>query len=238
MPVWKSFRYGNVVKGKLHQIELVKMKVYGYVKAGMEMLERKQYEQAHGHFKEVIKNQPGNFEAHFGFAQALCGMEEFEHAVPHLRFIAESSSLATEVRSLPAKHPDNPLDSSSLNPSFIAAPSQSLAIQSLIQWGSALTSLSEFSDAATLCEIVLRHDKNNASAESLKEMVRKRLTHQVMEAMQTAESNLRGKWYQCPEGHVYAVGDCGRPYAESRCPDCGSTIGGLHDLAAGNKHWH
>ncbi|KXJ15388.1 E3 ubiquitin-protein ligase RNF213 [Exaiptasia diaphana] len=43
-------------------------------------------------------------------------------------------------------------------------------------------------------------------------------------------------WYECPAGHRYSIGDCGRAYQESRCPECKSEIGGTrHRLLPGNK---
>jgi len=36
------------------------------------------------------------------------------------------------------------------------------------------------------------------------------------------------KWYKCPKGHFYAIGDCGQAMQASVCPDCGSTVGGTH----------
>nr|XP_020660108.1 NFX1-type zinc finger-containing protein 1-like [Pogona vitticeps] len=44
----------------------------------------------------------------------------------------------------------------------------------------------------------------------------------VVEAMRFG----KGQWYQCPRGHLYTVGQCGRPMEESQCPECGATIGG------------
>ncbi|KAI6652351.1 E3 ubiquitin-protein ligase [Oopsacas minuta] len=35
-----------------------------------------------------------------------------------------------------------------------------------------------------------------------------------------------GQWYQCPKGHPYFIGDCGRPSVTDICPDCRSAIGG------------
>ena len=47
----------------------------------------------------------------------------------------------------------------------------------------------------------------------------------------------QGHWYKCPNGHVYAIGDCGGAMQESRCPECKATIGGTsHRLARGNTH--
>jgi hypothetical protein len=44
-----------------------------------------------------------------------------------------------------------------------------------------------------------------------------------------------GHRMQCPNGHVYVIGECGGAMETSRCPDCGATIGGAsHRLAEGN----
>ncbi|XP_058708338.1 E3 ubiquitin-protein ligase RNF213 isoform X2 [Poecile atricapillus] len=34
-------------------------------------------------------------------------------------------------------------------------------------------------------------------------------------------------WYECPNGHLCTVGECGLPMEMSRCPDCGVPIGGI-----------
>uniref|UniRef100_A0A914Q7Y4 RZ-type domain-containing protein n=1 Tax=Panagrolaimus davidi TaxID=227884 RepID=A0A914Q7Y4_9BILA len=44
------------------------------------------------------------------------------------------------------------------------------------------------------------------------------------------------KWYKCPNGHMYGIGDCGMAMVETKCPECGSVIGGQsHQLQAGNS---
>ncbi|XP_071505626.1 NFX1-type zinc finger-containing protein 1-like [Diadema antillarum] len=46
----------------------------------------------------------------------------------------------------------------------------------------------------------------------------------------------KGHWFKCPQGHVYAIGDCGGATVESTCPECGSTIGGRsHALREDNS---
>ena len=48
--------------------------------------------------------------------------------------------------------------------------------------------------------------------------------------------NIGTKWYQCPNGHAYVIGECGLAMIESRCPECGEKIGGKdHTLLATNK---
>ncbi|XP_064640121.1 NFX1-type zinc finger-containing protein 1-like [Lineus longissimus] len=47
----------------------------------------------------------------------------------------------------------------------------------------------------------------------------------------------QGHWYKCPNGHPYAIGDCGGAMVETKCPECKATIGGRnHALTAGNRH--
>ncbi|XP_062987456.1 NFX1-type zinc finger-containing protein 1-like [Elgaria multicarinata webbii] len=54
----------------------------------------------------------------------------------------------------------------------------------------------------------------------------------IMEAMRFGS----GRWYTCPKGHLYTVGQCGRPMEESRCPECRSAIGGQnHNANPGNR---
>lgn len=36
----------------------------------------------------------------------------------------------------------------------------------------------------------------------------------------------QGHWYKCPNGHIYAIGDCGQAMQESKCNECGARIGG------------
>ena len=56
-----------------------------------------------------------------------------------------------------------------------------------------------------------------------------------MEEIIKATNIGRGYWNKCPNGHYYAIGDCGGAMVESRCPDCNALIGGSnHQLAQGN----
>jgi hypothetical protein len=46
----------------------------------------------------------------------------------------------------------------------------------------------------------------------------------------------KGHWYQCPNGHVYAITECGGAMVEGRCPDCQAVIGGgQHQLRGDNR---
>eukprot|EP00899_Mesostigma_viride_P010620 jgi/Mesvir1/1955/Mv12440-RA.3 len=44
-----------------------------------------------------------------------------------------------------------------------------------------------------------------------------------------------GGWYRCPNGHPYAIGDCGGAMAEARCPVCGAGIGGRQHRIRGDN---
>ena len=42
--------------------------------------------------------------------------------------------------------------------------------------------------------------------------------------------------YECPNGHRFAIGDCGQAASIGRCNECGATIGGQnHQLHRGNR---
>jgi MoxR-like ATPase len=44
------------------------------------------------------------------------------------------------------------------------------------------------------------------------------------------------RWYTCPNGHPFAIGQCGGAMEESKCPACGEKIGGMgHNLVGTNK---
>uniref|UniRef100_A0A914YV12 RZ-type domain-containing protein n=1 Tax=Panagrolaimus superbus TaxID=310955 RepID=A0A914YV12_9BILA len=44
------------------------------------------------------------------------------------------------------------------------------------------------------------------------------------------------KWYKCPNGHMYGIGECGQAMVKTKCPECGTVIGGQnHQLQAGNS---
>ncbi|CAG8027151.1 unnamed protein product [Penicillium salamii] len=43
-----------------------------------------------------------------------------------------------------------------------------------------------------------------------------------------------GHWYNCENGHPFAIGECGMPMEEARCPECRARIGGQnHQLVDG-----
>jgi len=45
-----------------------------------------------------------------------------------------------------------------------------------------------------------------------------------------------GHWYTCPNGHPYAIGECGGAMHEAMCNECGASIGGSdHRLRSDNR---
>lgn len=53
--------------------------------------------------------------------------------------------------------------------------------------------------------------------------------------LSSVEGSFGGHWYNCPNGHMYVIGECGGAMEESKCPNCGAVIGGGdHQIAAGN----
>ncbi|KAF5557229.1 NFX1-type zinc finger-containing protein [Fusarium mexicanum] len=48
-----------------------------------------------------------------------------------------------------------------------------------------------------------------------------------------------GHWYNCVNGHPFAIGECGMPMEVARCPECGAPIGGTsHQPLAGVSRAH
>ena len=39
------------------------------------------------------------------------------------------------------------------------------------------------------------------------------------------------QWYTCVNGHPFAVGECGLPMQQARCPECDSPVGGRSHVA-------
>lgn len=55
---------------------------------------------------------------------------------------------------------------------------------------------------------------------------------QVLQAMGLRQ----GHWFKCPNGHIYAIGDCGGAMQEAVCNECGARIGGgSHTLRSDNR---
>jgi hypothetical protein len=45
----------------------------------------------------------------------------------------------------------------------------------------------------------------------------------------------QGHWFKCPNGHIYAIGECGGAMEVGRCNECGEAIGGSsHRLLSNN----
>lgn len=46
----------------------------------------------------------------------------------------------------------------------------------------------------------------------------------------------QGHWFKCPNGHIYAIGECGGAMQRSTCNECGAAIGGeSHRLVGTNS---
>ncbi len=72
--------------------------------------------------------------------------------------------------------------------------------------------------------LIIRMEHNNfhCTNEELKEfrIISKFDAQKILQSLGTT-------WYKCPNGHFYVIGDCGQPMQNSRCPECGSQIGGM-----------
>lgn len=65
---------------------------------------------------------------------------------------------------------------------------------------------------------------------------KKMVFHALASDVGTGIAGFGGHYYRCPNGHTYAIADCGGAVIESQCPECGATIGGTHHrLSSGNE---
>jgi DNA-directed RNA polymerase subunit RPC12/RpoP len=59
---------------------------------------------------------------------------------------------------------------------------------------------------------------------------------EVIAAVSAGMGSARGHWFECPNGHVFAIGECGGAMQVGNCADCGERIGGTsHTLLATNN---
>ena len=60
--------------------------------------------------------------------------------------------------------------------------------------------------------------------------------YDIKNAIVAGNQNDAPKFYECPNGHPYALFDCGRPYVVHTCKQCNAKIGGNnHKLLDTNK---
>ncbi|KAH3765155.1 nf-x1 finger and helicase domain protein [Pelomyxa schiedti] len=53
--------------------------------------------------------------------------------------------------------------------------------------------------------------------------------------LSAATGSYGGHWYQCSNGHIYTIGECGGAMETSTCPECGEQIGGGHHHLVGTS---
>ncbi|KAL9958948.1 hypothetical protein ACROYT_G036026 [Oculina patagonica] len=62
------------------------------------------------------------------------------------------------------------------------------------------------------------------------------LTEEEKKVIVSAMALAKGRWFKCPKGHIYAIGECGGAMQRGTCPECGAVIGGAnHRLEDGNE---
>ncbi|RGB25652.1 hypothetical protein C1646_771434 [Rhizophagus diaphanus] len=86
-----------------------------------------------------------------------------------------------------------------------------------------------------LSDLQKKFDEIKTYAEDLSKTITFEEELEIRRVMQT-EFKSSGHWYECPNGHPYTIGECGRAWEKSVCPECNAEIGGeSHKLSAGNR---
>ncbi|XP_022783821.1 E3 ubiquitin-protein ligase rnf213-alpha-like [Stylophora pistillata] len=116
-------------------------------------------------------------------------------------------------------------------PGVRVAPGRPALDQSLAEIVIHTTAVLQSTNQITLCE-PLRQLMDNPAA-----LMNAYLPTMPDDNLQEAMAGMRdtGSWYQCPRGHPYYIGDCGRPVEVKVCPECKVQIGGSgYRLSQGN----
>ena len=76
-------------------------------------------------------------------------------------------------------------------------------------------------------EVLRKHGSRQLSEEERRE---------IDQAMGEGHS-AGGRWFACPNGHPYFIGECGGAMQEATCNECGARIGGgSHRLRSDNQY--
>ncbi|KAK5189250.1 hypothetical protein LTR47_011248 [Exophiala xenobiotica] len=97
--------------------------------------------------------------------------------------------------------------------------------------------------AMDLCNLPFQNaDQLRAAAEESVKLLRREWYEElspeelasIKQAMVTGPGGFAthsGHWYNCVKGHPFAIGECGMPMEQARCPECGSPVGGSNHQA-------
>lgn len=259
-PVRRTLRYSAIVKIKLAQIDEVKRRILlaKWIRTGNDMLLiAKEYPNALACFTEALRLSPGSAEAHYGVGCTHYYMEQFPEAITSLRLVvAKCAPLASAITTMNVDGNFTPntsqlgrasskqeqrrhslLESIGVKCTPTSADKE-LGIAAALQWAQILIkSRSPLGQASLLCDAVLQLEPGWPQAQALKKMLENTTQRSEVIAVMTREVGGRGHWYQCPNGHLYVVGECGGPMQTATCPECRAVIGGTqHRPAEGNTH--
>ena len=259
-PVHRTLRYSAIVKIKLAQIDEVKRRILlaERIRTGNgKLLITKNYPDALACFTEALRLNPGSAEAQYGVGCAHYYMKQFQEAISSLRLVVgKCAPLASAIASMNVDGNPSPNTSQlgrgsskqeqrrqSLLESIgvkctITSVDKELGIAAALQWAQILIqSRSPLDQASLLCDAVLQLEPGWPQAQNLKKMLENTTQRSEVIAVVTREVGGRGHWYQCPNGHLYVVGECGGPTQTANCPECRAVIGGTqHRPAEGNTH--
>ncbi|XP_077993299.1 NFX1-type zinc finger-containing protein 1-like [Glandiceps talaboti] len=288
-PIRKSWRYGNVIKRSIEDIQLVKAKIIGDANQRRETKQRLQQEVRRiQHIDITISRQlKSDLEQELTMEQ-LC---QTENKMAFLKTIAKIRRRAsTDIKTALMYTGDflrltqSSSDTYGVEPdgyyakivseleylqSWLMNPRPRLSEQEIADvtmeiqrvnllcsmysiqckvlrnkinlTGLAREYLGKINDILTK-GVALSESKEKEVTELLK--VIQKLHPEIGETLSAEERKMivkameftQGHWFKCPNGHIYAIGDCGGATVESTCPECKARIGGSgHRLRDDNR---
>lgn len=263
-PIRKSLRYGNVVKQCIRDIEKVKRKMSGSVDddkkrelqsrvTGLQtrhtlgILKERLLERLETRRTDTAQALVG-YENYVNFLQDLCSVDTYRFDAVELPPEYGASSVARLYETLSSFMLDNlesptqqqledigkdvyrfkllgsllDLDSkyrSSKNAKFSACLQEALGI---------VSSPARFEDEKRVKDLLREAQKTLGST------VINVTEHEKREILQAMRLNV-GHWFQCPNGHVYCITECGGAMEEGKCNECGAQIGGRNHALRGDN---
>jgi len=264
--IWRSFRYGNVIRRRTADVQKVKKRLFGKEK----FLRKKMFDTLNVllnnpdikiHFREeysaLTKRLGGKQQVHQNEmvvienqVNLLKGMMSLKNkAAKNLKSSSAKAFFDKEVKFLTNRLMSNKENvnaweleaiNQELNRSYLTALYKD-TVEELQNYPN-VDNQRYLSTVRTLlgCTLPLTKVQEKEIEECIeKATVRKGLGISERERVEIVKAiGLgTGHWYKCPNGHVYCIADCGGANQGGRCNECGSAIGGQnHSLAPGNAH--
>uniref|UniRef100_T1IT10 RZ-type domain-containing protein n=1 Tax=Strigamia maritima TaxID=126957 RepID=T1IT10_STRMM len=265
--IWKSFRYGNIIKKRMTNVQKVKNEIFGKEKNLRSTMHQVHQEIKNNgllstHFpkecKWFVKRLTGKQPVHKNqlviiqnqvkiltlmtnskekFNKEMQSSEAKRYFEADLEFLVdrlmmnEEKMSEIEIRDIGIELTRIELYAMYMNADYLAKGNRSTATEMHLDTAKRLLAKGS---KLTEAEAGIVEDAIRKAADLVPGLG---ITHTERLEIVKAIDLQPGHWFECPNGHLYVITECGGAMETSKCPECGVKIGGgNHDLLAGNAH--